>query len=78
MTDDITTTEKKRDWKVSAILSVIWVVAILIARQRGIGIPDSMLAIATVFFFLLIPAMNDLVAAIERSFGDRSSGPASK
>ena len=63
-------TEERRDWRISAILLVIWVVAVLLLKQARADIPYSMLAIATAFFVLLIPAMNDLVRSIERyAFG---------
>lgn len=56
----------KRDWRISATLGAVWVVALVIISKSSIDIPVSMLVIATVFFVLLIPAMNDLVGSIER------------
>jgi hypothetical protein len=41
-------------------------VAVAYDINSGIGIPLPMLFMATVFFVLLIPAMNDLVRGIER------------
>ena len=65
-----TASGEKRDWRISAILLAIWVVALLFISQRQSGIPLSMMALATVFFVFLIPAMNDLVRSIEKwAFG---------
>lgn len=58
--------ENKRDWRVSATLGAVWFIALAIMWTSGIEIPGSMLVLATVFFVLLIPAMNDLVRSIER------------
>ena len=58
--------EQRRDWRVSAILLVTWIVALILVSTRRDDIPVSMLAMATAFFILLIPAMNDLVRTIER------------
>lgn len=58
--------ESKRDWRVSATLGAVWFSALAIMWTSGIEIPGSMLLLATVFFVLLIPAMNDLVRSIER------------
>lgn len=58
---------EKRDWRISATLGAVWVIALLIVANSNIDIPASMLVIATVFFVLLIPAMNDLVGSIERA-----------
>ena len=62
---------RKRDWRVSATLLGIWLVALFVIRNRELDIPLSMLAIATAFFVILIPAMNDLVSSLDRYF----SGP---
>jgi len=58
--------EDKRDWRVSATLGAVWFIALAIVWNSDIEIPGSMLLLATVFFVLLIPAMNDLVRSIER------------
>lgn len=58
--------DEKRDWRISATLGAVWVVALAVVHNTGINIPTSMLLVATVFFILLIPAMNDLVRSIER------------
>jgi len=66
--------EQKRDWRVSATLGAVWFIALAIIFNSGTEIPVSMLLLATVFFVLLIPAMNDLVQSLERfSTGPRSS-----
>lgn len=59
-------TENKRDWRISATLGAVWFIALAIVWRSDIEIPGSMLLLATVFFVLLIPAMNDLVRSIER------------
>ncbi len=67
------TSREKRDWKVSVILLAVWIVALFVVSRRSDVIPLSMIAMASVFFVLLIPAMNDLVRSIEqyveRQFG---------
>ena len=64
--------DDKRDWRISAILLAVWAVAVYWVTSRRSDIPVSMIAIATVFFIVLIPAMNDLVRSIERKLlGER-------
>ena len=60
---------EKRDWRISAILAAVWIISIVIVLRSGIEIPGSMLLVATIFFVLLIPSMNDLVRNIERAVG---------
>ena len=60
---------EKRDWRVSAVLLAVWVVALLIIGGRRDDIPLSMIAMATLFFVILIPAMNDLVRSLEKRIG---------
>jgi hypothetical protein len=67
MSDHATDPDQKRDWRISATLGIVWVIALIVITNSGIEIPASMLVIATVFFVLLIPAMNDLVRSIERA-----------
>jgi len=64
----------KRDWKISATLLGVWGLALFVVSSRSDAIPLSMLAIATVFFVLLIPAMNDIVRSIEKSFAGHFGG----
>jgi len=61
--------KKKRDWRISATLAAVWLIALAIVINSGTVIPASMLVIATAFFVLLIPSMNDLVQSIERVSG---------
>lgn len=61
-----------RDWRVSAILLVIWIAGMTYIVNRETEIPTSMLVIASAFFIFLIPAMNDLVRSIERLFNDKN------
>ena len=57
---------EKRDWRISVILIAIWAVGMTLLSVGRDDIPLSMLAIATLFFVFLVPAMNDLVRSIER------------
>jgi hypothetical protein len=59
-------TNDKRDWRISVVLLAVWAVAMYLVWKQRSGIPLSMMAIATVFFVFLVPAMNDLVRSIER------------
>ena len=63
--------EPKRDWRISWTLGAVWFIALAILLKSDVEIPASMLLLATVFFVLLIPAMNDLVQSIERFSKDR-------
>lgn len=65
--------QEKRDWRISATLLAVWVLAIVFVVGERDDIPLSMIGMATVFFVLLIPAMNDLVRSIERSVSGESS-----
>ena len=56
----------KRDWRISATLLAVWVVALIVISGRRDEIPLSMIVMATIFFIILIPSMNDLVRTIER------------
>jgi hypothetical protein len=60
---------EKRDWRISAVLLAVWVVALIIIGGRRDDIPLSMIAMATLFFVILIPAMNDLVRSLEKRIG---------
>lgn len=64
--------EKKRDWRVSVTLATVWIVALIVVINSELDISVSMLAIATAFFVLLIPTMNDLVQSVERFFPGHS------
>lgn len=61
--------DHKRDWRISVTLGVVWFTAMAIVLKNGTDIPLSMLLMATVFFVLLIPTMNDLVRSIEQDSG---------
>jgi len=55
-------------------LLAVWIVALIFIASERDDIPLSMIAMATVFFVILIPAMNDLVRSIERRVsGDSAS-----
>lgn len=60
---------EKRDWRISALLLAVWIVALVFIGGRRDDIPLSMIAMATVFFVILIPAMNDLVRSLEKRIG---------
>jgi len=65
----------KRDWRISATLLAVWIVALVFITDNRGDIPLPMIAMATAFFVILIPAMNDLVRTIERSVrGDPGNG----
>jgi hypothetical protein len=68
-------TDDKRDWRISAILVTVWIVAMIVIKSSALEIPVSMLVIASAFFIFLIPAMNDLVRSIERFAGGRTRSP---
>lgn len=64
----------RRDWRISATLLAVWAVALVFLAGRRQDIPLAMVAMATVFFILLIPSMNDLVRSIEERVTDRRDG----
>jgi hypothetical protein len=66
VTRDKSQTATKRDWRISATLLAVWLVALLALGGGESDIPRSMLVIATIFFVMLIPAMNDLVSSMDR------------
>lgn len=68
MTDESGDNPAKRDWRISVVLLAIWLAAVAFVTSGDSDIPPSMLAIGTVFFVILIPAMNDLVSSIDRFF----------
>lgn len=51
---------------VSWIFALIWIVAVSAIASLRVDIPLYMLLIATVFFIMLVPSMNDLVRDYER------------
>lgn len=66
---------EKRDWRISATLLAVWIIALFFITGARDDIPLSMIGMATVFFVILIPAMNDLVRSIERRVsGEPASG----
>ena len=58
--------ERFHDRVITLLLVAIWIVAALIVRQSKAEIPASMLLIGTAFFFMLVPAMKELVKIIDR------------
>lgn len=65
--------EQKRDWRISAILLGVWFGTLGLFLLDSDRLPLSMLALATVFFIMLVPAMNDLVRSIERRLGSETT-----
>ena len=65
---------EKRDWKISATLLAVWLVALYFITGDRDDIPLPMIGMATIFFIILIPAMNDLVRSIERRVSGESGG----
>lgn len=63
---------EKRDWRISATLLAVWAVALFFIGGQRDDIPLSMIAMATIFFIILIPAMNDMVRSIERHVSGKS------
>ena len=63
---------EKRDWKISATLLAVWLVALYFMAGERDDIPLSMIGMATIFFIILIPAMNDLVRSIEKRVTGKS------
>ena len=63
---------EKRDWKISATLLSVWLVALYFIAVERDDIPLSMIGMATIFFIILIPAMNDLVRSIEKRVTGKS------
>ena len=58
--------ERFHDRMISLVLVIIWIVGVLIVRQRTAEITTTMLVIGTVFFFLLVPPMKELVKIIDK------------
>ena len=58
--------DRFHDRMISLILTGIWVVGVVIVARGDSGISNSMLAIGTLFFVLLLPAMKELVKTLDR------------
>lgn len=58
----------RRDMAVTAILAAIWFGAVALIAITRDDIPLRLLAIGTVFFVLLIPAMKELVRTVDGFF----------
>ena len=69
---------EKRDWKISATLLAVWLVALYFIVGQRDDIPLSMIGMATIFFIILIPAMNDLVRSIEKRVNGESENVAER
>ena len=68
--DSDDTTRQSNDFAITLILVVIWSAGLIGVAVLQPQIPKSMLAIGSVFFIVLIPAMKELVRSLER----RSNG----
>ena len=60
----------RSNWLTTTLLIVIWVFGLMFISKIRPGIPTSMLLIGSVFFIVLIPAMNEMVSSIERRIND--------
>ena len=58
--------DRFHDRVISLVLAGIWIVAAMIVYRSDAAIPTSMLFIGTVFFFMLLPAMTELVKIIDK------------
>jgi len=58
------------------ILVAIWLLGLILVRILRQDIPMTMLVIGTVFFIVLIPAMQEITRGLHRFFTDRFSGNA--
>jgi hypothetical protein len=58
--------ERFHDRVISVLLAAIWMLGATFVWQSNADIPVSMLAIATVFFLMLVPAMKELVKILDR------------
>ena len=65
---------RRPDVMTYVILLSIWCVGVFFVKKYSPAIPNSMLAIGTLFFAVLIPAMSELVRAIERAIDREVSG----
>ena len=66
--------QRNPDWTVGVVLLAIWCCGIYLVTRFSPEIPVSMLVVGTVFFIVLIPAMKELVRAIERAIDREVSG----
>ena len=75
MNNDADNEERPRrsNWLTSTILIVIWVSGLMLVTKISPEIPTSMLMLGTIFFIVLIPAMNELVNSIERRISNEVS-----
>jgi len=51
---------------ISWLFAVIWLLALAVVAVIGSDIPKYMLIVGTVFFFMLLPAMNDAVREYDK------------
>ena len=58
--------ERLHDVLITAVLAGIWGSAVFVVWRSDTEIPLSMLAIGTIFFVLLMPAMKELVKLLDR------------
>ena len=71
------TASHKRSRGISWLFAAIWIAAAIVVARLRDDIPTYMLLTATVFFFMLVPSMNDLVKDYEKymdRFRNRTSG----
>jgi hypothetical protein len=65
---DAVNDKPRTDRIVTAILGMIWFGAVAVVAGTRDDIPLHLLAIGTVFFVMLVPAMKELVRNVDRFF----------
>ena len=73
MTTEAEETTRGKDGAISWILVAIWLGGLILVRNLREDIPVTMLVIGTVFFIVLIPAMNEITRTLGRLFTKRNS-----
>ena len=58
--------ERFHDRMISLLLAGIWLIGVIFVVRSDSGVSNTMLAIGTLFFFLLLPAMKELVKTLDR------------
>ena len=58
--------ERFHDRMITLVLAGIWVAGVIYVVRGDSGVSNSMLAIGTLFFLLLLPAMKELVKSLDR------------
>jgi hypothetical protein len=67
------TIKPQKDWAIAWILTSIWFGAVLVVLITREDIPVYLLAIATLFFLILLPSMKEMVRSAETYFAGKNS-----